>query len=317
MIFKGLQYTVDQFEHIDEVLRIRGWVFADDDEIAHVSLATTSVQIELDFGRPSPDVANVFPAAGSRATAARFETDRHTGRLSVDAFAAPSLRVSLARGGVVSIPIASPSTQHAAGDDAGRGLYLEFVEMLTALPAGRCLEVGSRARSGVVRRGLVPSAWDYIGLDALAGENVQVVGDAHKLSTYFEPNTFDAVMAFSVLEHILMPWKFALELNGVMKRGAIAFFQTHQMYPLHDPPCDYWRFSSDTWPALFNAKTGFEIVAAAMGERAFIGVSDFPADKRSPGYLLSNVLIRKIGATSLTWDVDAGELTRTPTYVDA
>ena len=50
---------------------------------------------------------------------------------------------------------------------------------------------------------------------------MDVVGDAHTLSRHYPDAAFDAVMAFSVLEHLLMPWKLVIELNRVLKPGGI------------------------------------------------------------------------------------------------
>src|ERR1044072_7003937 len=65
-------------------------------------------------------------------------------------------------------------------------------------------------------------------LDVLPGENVTVVGDAHQMTALFPPATFDFVQSVSVFEHLVMPWKVALEMNRVMKLGALAFVFTHQ-----------------------------------------------------------------------------------------
>ena len=99
------------------------------------------------------------------------------------------------------------------GDAIGDPAHLvsgQFRSMLGAAPPGRLLEVGARARSGLVRRDWAPAGWGYSGFDIMAGPNVDVVGDAHALSRHYAAEEFDAVMALSVLEHLLMPWKFVI-----------------------------------------------------------------------------------------------------------
>ena len=149
----------------------------------------------------------------------------------------------------------------------------------------------------------------------MAGPNVDVVGDAHELSSVFPGQRFDAVFATSVLEHLLMPWKFAVELNRVMNPGALGLFTTHQCWPIHDQPWDFWRFSDQAWNGLLNAATGFEIIEARMGEPAFVvaqrchPVTDFapvPA-----GFLASNVLFRKVAETTLSWPVRVSDIVAT------
>jgi hypothetical protein len=186
---------------------------------------------------------------------------------------------------------------------------------MSAKPAGGLLEVGSRARSGVTRQDWMPAGWEYRGLDIVRGPNVDIVGDAHELSALFPTKRFDAVMAFSVLEHMLMPWKFVIELNAVLNDGAVGLFTTHQCWPVHDQPWDFWRFSDQAWHGLLNPATGFEILEARMGEPAFVvaqrchTVTAFGTGQA--GYLASNVLFRKIANTSLAWPVKIEEVLST------
>lgn len=65
----------------------------------------------------------------------------------------------------------------------------------------KVLEICPRARSGNTYRHHLPADIDYVGLDVLPGPNVDIVGDAHKLSHLFRLNHFDAVFALSTFEH--------------------------------------------------------------------------------------------------------------------
>ena len=129
---------------------------------------------------------------------------------------------------------------------------------------------------------------------------------------YFPAGHFDAVFAISVLEHILMPWKLAIEMNRILTLGGVGYLATHQGWPVHDAPWDFWRFSDTAWASLFNAATGFEIVAAQMGERASVvadhwhPVVDFGSQ---PVYLSSVVLVRKVAETTLEWPVQVAQIT--------
>jgi len=200
------------------------------------------------------------------------------------------------------------------GPSPTQDVYMQFLQSLENKP-GAFLEIGSRARSGVSRRSVAPANWTYTGLDIMQGENVDVVGDAHQLSRILTTERFDAVMAISVLEHILMPWKFVIELNRVMNTGGVGFFLSHQCWPLHDSPWDYWRFSDQAWGALLNRATGFEIIEAKMGEPVYVvpvkahdstnfGMGQF-------GYGSSVVMFRKVGETTLDWPVEVEAITET------
>jgi hypothetical protein len=191
--------------------------------------------------------------------------------------------------------------------DRGHRLFPEFADRIQSMPIGAILEIGSRARSGVTRRDLAPAGWEYVGLDIVEGPNVDVVGDAHELSRFLPHRKFDAAMSLSVFEHLAMPWKVVLELNRVLKPGGLVFVQTHQTFPLHDEPWDFWRISADAWPALFNPKTGFCILDSGMAEPLmFVARRWHPGVNlhESRGCAVSSVIAEKIGESSLSWDVE-------------
>lgn len=199
--------------------------------------------------------------------------------------------------------------------DPAHALTGQFRAMLAKAQPGALLEVGSRARSGIARRDWAPPGWGYSGFDIVSGPNVDIVGDAHALSRHYPEEEFDAVMAFSALEHLLMPWKFVVELNKVLKPGALGLFTTHQCWPVHDAPWDFWRFSDTAWTGLLNSATGFEIIEARLGEPAYVVAERCSPTtafaQRPDAYLASLVLFRKIGATALEWPVELADITDT------
>lgn len=140
--------------------------------------------------------------------------------------------------------------------------------------------------------------------------------DAHALSSAVAPASVDAVLCFSVFEHLLMPWKVALEFNRVLKPGGWGFVMTHQAFPVHDAPCDYWRFSSHAWKSLFNPYTGFAIVDCAMSDPAYlvprIAFPDRLVSATPDNYLQSAVLFKKTADTRLCWDVPLQDVNADP-----
>lgn len=94
----------------------------------------------------------------------------------------------------------------------------------------------------------------------MAGAGVDLVGDAHELTRYFEPATFDAIYGVAVFEHLLMPWRVVTEMNRVLRPGGIVRLTSHECFPLHEQPWDFWRFQPAAWRALFDSRSGFEVV---------------------------------------------------------
>ncbi|MDD3179130.1 MAG: methyltransferase domain-containing protein [Opitutaceae bacterium] len=192
----------------------------------------------------------------------------------------------------------------------------------------KCWKSAPRARSAITRRNLVPAKLGYVGLDILPGPNVDLVGDAHCLSTLVGSKKFVAAFSLFVFEHLAMPWKVVIELNRVLAPGGLVLVNTHQTWPLHEEPWDFWRFSAYSWQCLFNPMTGFELVETAHGEPARVHpLWDTPALRgleleKSPAYLHTTVIARKIRETTLEWPVPTaiaapgcypkGELTEPP-----
>jgi SAM-dependent methyltransferase len=211
---------------------------------------------------------------------------------------------------------------HALNDIAGRALADDpvpaltrtFHEAVSAMPQPRVLEVGARARSGNVYRSWLPGGATYVGCDILPGDNVDVVGDAHRLSEFLPPNSFDALYSVSTMEHLAMPWLAAVEMNRVLKPGGVMFHATHQTWPVHDAPWDFYRFSEFSWVTLFNRFSGFEILGTAAGEPGKVVANVLhPATnglELQPAFLSSAVLVRKVGETDLHWAADAAAVVR-------
>jgi hypothetical protein len=190
-----------------------------------------------------------------------------------------------------------------------RGALTERIDAFIATPGARrprLLDLGGRRRSG---RGYSDdlTQCDVTVFDIVADASVDVVGDAHELSRYFPAEHFDFVISVSVFEHLLMPWKVALELNKVMRTGGECFIHTHQTLGMHELPWDFWRFSDTAWQGLFNARTGFEIVKTGLGIFIHLVTAGWDPHYRggenSGGFESSQVLVRKIGPSDLAWDV--------------
>ncbi|HEY1794394.1 MAG TPA: methyltransferase domain-containing protein [Opitutaceae bacterium] len=201
-------------------------------------------------------------------------------------------------------------------DDPFLNSEAEFWAAVKAAPGGRVLEIGSRARSGITRRDLFPASAAYVGFDIVEGPNVDVVGDAHKLSAYFPRDHFDFAFSVSVWEHLAMPWLVSLELNRVMKTGGLAMINSHQSWPSHEEPWDYFRFSDSSWRSLFNAATGFEVVKTGTGIPCVMRSSQYLPAMHSDhtewhyGYLATRCVVRKISDTTLAWPVDPATASR-------
>lgn len=80
-----------------------------------------------------------------------------------------------------------------------------------------------------------------VSLDVDEGKNPDVVGDAHELP--FEDASFEQVLCTEVLEHLHTPQQAIDEMYRVLKPGGRLILTTRFIYPLHDSPHDYFRFT--------------------------------------------------------------------------
>jgi len=198
-------------------------------------------------------------------------------------------------------------------EEAANQAQKKFFARLRTPGYDRVLEIGSRARSGIIRRDLFQGK-QYTGIDILEGPNVDVVGDAHSLSTHFAPESFDAIYSTSTFEHLAMPWKVALELNHILRTGGVAYIVTHQALGMHDMPWDFWRFSDTAWDSLFNEFTGFRkessFLGGAMTLVPTIYYDHWKGYEGAVGFSISAVMIEKTGPCSLHWDLDVRKAIR-------
>ncbi|MDG2046044.1 MAG: methyltransferase domain-containing protein [Halioglobus sp.] len=123
----------------------------------------------------------------------------------------------------------------------------------------KVLEIGARdvTQSGRQFEGIC-SAENYTGFDVEPGENVDVVGDAHRLSEFFEAEYFDVVYSAAVLEHIAMPWVLAEEISKILKVGGTIITATHFAFSEHELPWHFFQFNKGGLRSLFCSDLGFE-----------------------------------------------------------
>jgi hypothetical protein len=298
-------WHVDRFAYFGDHLYTQGWAFHTESRLSSlfVRLPDGTLIRARGYPLPSPDVAAVH---GEGASQCRFSVtvpiaDPDAARRSVLLF----------RGRGRSALIDAPATSLLS--DPFHQLFPRFHRMVQSMPSPTVVEIGSRARSGNVHNEWLPEAATYTGFDIVEGPNVDVVGDAHELSKHFEHSSIDAVFSVSTFEHLAMPWKVVAQLNRVLRTGGLTYIGSHQTWPLHDSPWDFWRFSSSAWRALLNEETGFQIVGVAMGDGASIVADHLSAGTEhlgsNPGFLGSAVIARKTRSVGLSWDVDPSAAT--------
>jgi SAM-dependent methyltransferase len=117
--------------------------------------------------------------------------------------------------------------------------------------AARTLDIG--AQNGPY------AAWfpNRVALDIRRGAGVQVIGDAQALGIGTE--TFEVVLCTEVLEHLPEPQRAIDETYRVLIPGGTLLITTRFLFPIHDAPHDFYRFTKYGLRHLLRRFEGVEI----------------------------------------------------------
>ena len=89
-----------------------------------------------------------------------------------------------------------------------------------------------------------------VGFDFVKREKVDKTGDIHKLP--FKDKEFDIVLCTEVLEHSHSPRIAISEMNRVLETGGKLILTTRFVFPLHDSPFDFFRYTKYGLKELFK-----------------------------------------------------------------
>lgn len=315
-----ITYRIEQFWCDRIGLTLSGWIISRTAPVLRLRFAAgdESYDIRRLAPRPDlvphyPDVPNVLesgfhvflPWRPGSAVTIEVEIEAGSWHDTVDLprHVVPGLRAYSISDGNAPGPAPPP--------DAGHDALFRFVDEVNE--RGLVVaEVGARAVSAnfVGMRRWFRDGAHYVGVDIHHGPNVDIAADAHALTSVFDAGSLGAVFSLSVMEHLAAPWMFAFQVNRALQPGGITFHSTHQTWPMHEEPNDFWRFSDAGLALLFGPDMGFEIVLAGMGSKVAVHRAfPRPEDAWMPlvsAYGASFILARKvrdIPADAAAWPV--------------
>ncbi len=175
-----------------------------------------------------------------------------------------------------------------------------FVRRCQAMESPRVLELGTKRSiaSRSTRHDVwIPNAGEYLGTDIESGEDVDLVADVHRLTQTTGEEQFDVIISCSTFEHFKYPHRAAHEVMKALRIGGVLFIQTHQSFPLHAYPYDYFRFSREALTGLFGVQMGFRVLSSDYEFPAKICSQREPAIADQPSFLNVRLFGEKVGKT--------------------
>jgi SAM-dependent methyltransferase len=154
----------------------------------------------------------------------------------------------------------------------GENPLAAFISAVAKIDKPSVLELGTKrwGTKATYHKEWTPNAARFVLSDVSEGPDVDVVADVPSLSQIFDAESFDAIIGCSVFEHFEYPWLAAQEILTILRSGGLLFIQTHQTFPLHGYPQDFYRFTREALESLFrkmsHTETKYEYPAKIMCE---------------------------------------------------
>lgn len=255
--------TVDAVYSIDQAwcdtggVFLNGWVHAGSHPVRRVALSCDEERVETSEFRPRPDVLALDPSLPPGG-AAGFKI-----YLACPAYR-PLILSVITDAGSAGMTVRLPVPIDVEPPDS-TSAFDGFMQTMKARK-GTVMELGAR----IV--GSMPQDWRaryepdcrYLGNDIHPGPGIDVVGDVHSLTASVAPGSLDGIFSAAVLEHFVAPWLAAAEINRALRMGGETVHVTHQSWPVHETPNDFFRMSDQALRSLFGSATGFEVVECGM-----------------------------------------------------
>ena len=129
----------------------------------------------------------------------------------------------------------------SANPVSGRNYARLVEELLVRSAAPRALVVGGGRAGQGMDAALAHPRIDWIETDVVPGQRTEMLCDAQQIP--FEDETFDAVVAQAVLEHVVDPERAAAEIWRVLKPGGVVYAETPFLQQVHAGPFDFTRYT--------------------------------------------------------------------------
>ena len=148
-----------------------------------------------------------------------------------------------------------------------RRFYYRHLERLGTRSAGaRVLEIGSgkqvKGEDAYSARHLFPDAAEFRQTDF----NPEFGHEVLDITAMDITDEYDIVLCLNVLEHVYDYGQAVQNLRRALRDGGVVAAAVPFMFPLHDEPHDYWRFTEHALRRMFADFSSVEV--SVKGPRA-------------------------------------------------
>lgn len=142
-----------------------------------------------------------------------------------------------------------------------RGSIYEELEAFCAdiPPDATVLNIGAGGSFEAMLKKFAPASASIISSDIDPDRAPDVVDDI--TSSQFDDQTFDRVVCLEVLEHVKLPRQAVDEIERILKVDGAFIVSTPFIFPTHDAPYDFYRYTEFGLRDLFSRMTIESIVA--------------------------------------------------------
>lgn len=165
---------------------------------------------------------------------------------------------------------------HASSLQEMRAFFNEYVSVGDV----RVLDVGSRSVSGGSYRRLLRANDVYVGVDIVAGPNVDVVLSKSEGWSNELDHNFDVVISGQVMEHVFDLKQFVLDVAACIKQGGMCCLIAPWKFGMHMQP-DCWRILPAGMHWLLESVAQLEVVKVYYNKHDTIGIARKPNDATS------------------------------------
>jgi SAM-dependent methyltransferase len=149
----------------------------------------------------------------------------------------------------LSAPCYSPANYWQSFDISYAGMRV--------LDIGSSIGSFSRSRAFDRSRRSLREASLYVSLDIRPSARPVVTADAHRLP--FKSESFDIIVANNVIEHLADAPLGVAEMRRVLRPGGTLLYTIPFLYPVHEAPRDYARFTEHGLRHLFREFGSVEV----------------------------------------------------------